>query len=120
LPASWVEYPFFSDHAPIFLQLRSPDRHISTSFKFNHNWLTEDDYTELVSSVWRDPIFLSEDNAQHRLFWKLQVLKARSKSWFHEKSNLEKGPPSSTGGRDLSNYKTLVYFQSLNREGGST
>jgi hypothetical protein len=90
LPASWVEYPFFSDHAPIFLQLRSPDRLISPPFKFNHNWLTEVDYTDLVTTVWRDPIFLSEDNAQHRLFWKLQVLKARSKSWFHEKSNFEK------------------------------
>jgi hypothetical protein len=29
LPASWVEHPFFSDHAPIFLQLRSPDRQTS-------------------------------------------------------------------------------------------
>jgi exonuclease III len=29
LPASWVDHPFFSDHAPIYLQLRSPDRHFS-------------------------------------------------------------------------------------------
>jgi hypothetical protein len=89
LPASWVEHPFISDHAPIFLQLRPPNRICSTPFKFNHNWIKDSDYNELVAKVWSDPYFLTEDNAQRRLVWKLKSLKDSTRSWYHAKKKDE-------------------------------
>jgi endonuclease/exonuclease/phosphatase family metal-dependent hydrolase len=85
LPSSWVEFPFFSDHAPILLQLRLTELPRSPPFKFNHSWLTSADYTDLVKLVWTDPRFISEVNPQLRLTWKLKVLKSKSKSWYHRK-----------------------------------
>jgi hypothetical protein len=80
-PTSWVELPFFSDHAPILLQLNLPLLHNSFPFKFNHHWLSFADYSALVHSVWTDPCFQREENPQLRIVWKLKVLKAHSKSW---------------------------------------
>jgi hypothetical protein len=79
LPSSWVEHPFFSDHAPILLQLRPPATLRSSPFKFDHHWLTTADYNAIVLSVWRDPCFLTEENAQLRLVWKLKNLKIQIK-----------------------------------------
>jgi hypothetical protein len=83
-PASWVEFPFVSDHAPILLRLRLPALHLSPPFKFNHGWLSSEAYSDLVHGVWSDPCFLSEANPQRRLVWKLSTLKSKSKAWFHE------------------------------------
>jgi endonuclease/exonuclease/phosphatase family metal-dependent hydrolase len=41
---SWVEYPFFSDHAPIFLQLDLPSNYKLYRFKFNAHWLDAKDF----------------------------------------------------------------------------
>jgi exonuclease III len=81
VPSSWVVLPFFSDHAPIILKLNSRPRCITYPFKFNHHWLSSPDYTDLVQSVWTDPIFLNESDPQLRLIWKLKALKFHSKSW---------------------------------------
>jgi hypothetical protein len=89
LPSSWVQFPYFSDHAPIFLHLSFTELHNQFPFKFNHDWLKSTDYSELVTSVWLDPIFLSEDNPQLRLTWKLRVLKSKTKSWFLRHKSLE-------------------------------
>jgi hypothetical protein len=60
LPVTWVEHPYISDHAPIFLQLRTTVRFAQLPFKFNQDWLLEADYNDLVAAVWRDPCFLTE------------------------------------------------------------
>jgi hypothetical protein len=88
-PSSWVEYPFYSDHAPILLKLNSPLLSLSIPFKFNHHWLESADYNALVHSVWTDPRFQSESNPQLRLQRKLKDLKHRSKSWSLQKKKSE-------------------------------
>jgi hypothetical protein len=87
--ASRVELPYFSDHSPILLQLRPPDRIFSSPFKFNHNWTLETGYNLMVTTVWNDPCFNMEDNAQRRLTWKLKVIKDYTRSWFHKKKKEE-------------------------------
>jgi hypothetical protein len=87
-PSSWVASPFFSDHAPVLLQLLPPI-HRPTPFKFNHLWLESDSYSDLVHSVWNDHQFLAEVNPQIRLVWKLKVLKTRSIAWYKEKKQAE-------------------------------
>jgi hypothetical protein len=89
LPSSWVQFPYFSDHAPIFLHLSLSELHNQFPFKFNLDWLKSTDYSEMVTSVWLDPIFHSEDNPQLRLTWKLRVLKSKTKSWFLRHKSLE-------------------------------
>jgi hypothetical protein len=61
-PTSWVEYPYFSNHAPILLKLNRPLQPIAYPFKFNHHWLSSANYSDLVHSIWTDPRFLLECN----------------------------------------------------------
>ena len=88
-PTSWVELPYFSDHAPILLKMNIPLQHNSFPYKFNHHWLSSTDYSNLVHSVWTDQCFQSEFYPQLRIVWKLKVLKAHSKSWSKLKKETE-------------------------------
>jgi hypothetical protein len=78
---SWVDFPFLSDHAPIFLHLDSTALRITYPFKLNSGWLLEANFNSIVTEVWKDPLYLTEPCIQHRLIWKLKCLKARIKSW---------------------------------------
>jgi hypothetical protein len=51
LSSSWVEFPFFSDHALVLLQLQLTEQPRSSPFKFNHSWLTSTDYIDLVHLI---------------------------------------------------------------------
>jgi hypothetical protein len=82
---SWVEYPFFFDDTPIFLQLELTPRFKIYPFKFNTHWLNECDFRNIVFKVWQESMFLTERNAQHQMIWKLQVLKRLTKRWHSEK-----------------------------------
>jgi hypothetical protein len=78
---SWVDFPYLSDHAPVFLRL---DRYLLPTtypFKFNASWLSEEEVAALVSEVWKDPAFLVESDVQQRLVQKLKTLKVRLKEW---------------------------------------
>jgi hypothetical protein len=55
----WVEYPFFSDHAPFFVQLDLQPDYKLYPFKFNAHCLDEKDFKNIVIKVWQDPVFLS-------------------------------------------------------------
>lgn len=52
---SQVEYPFLSDHAPIFLQLDSSSHRSSYPFRFNSVWLQDPEFLRLVTKVWIAP-----------------------------------------------------------------
>jgi exonuclease III len=82
---SWVELPFISDHAPVLLQLDLPPYYKAFPFKLNAQWIKDQDFVDLVYKVWKDPVFLSESGNQHRIVWKLKVLKTKTKSWYKEK-----------------------------------
>jgi hypothetical protein len=87
LPSSWVEHPFFSDHAPIFLQLRPSTRFYSTPFKFNYHWLTAADYSAIVHAVWRDPCFLLKKTPSYACLETEDLKRSNSKSWYHATRN---------------------------------
>jgi len=84
--SSWVVSPFFSDHAPIVLQLRLSEPPKPAPFKFNHSCLALEDYIQLVNETWTDHRFTADVNPQTRRVWKLQALKSKTKHWFHMKS----------------------------------
>jgi hypothetical protein len=84
---SWVELPFISDHAPIVFQMNLPPCYKASPFKLNAQWMEDPTFVDLVHTVWKDPIFLSESGKQQRLVWKLKVLKSRTKSWYKAKLN---------------------------------
>jgi hypothetical protein len=54
LHRAWVEYPFVSDHAPIFLQLENSIIHKASPFKFHAQWLLEKEFNEMVIKLWKD------------------------------------------------------------------
>jgi hypothetical protein len=83
---TWVEFPFFSDRAPICLQLDLKPDFKNYPFRFNADWLEETDFVDLVTKVWNDPGFVSEGSAQRRIIWKLHTLKLQSKIWYKEKN----------------------------------
>jgi hypothetical protein len=78
---TWVNIPFLSDHAPIILQLDPSIHKLALPFKLNLGWLTEPDFSSIVFFVWKDPLSMIEACIQHRIVWKLKVLKGRIKSW---------------------------------------
>jgi hypothetical protein len=81
---SWVEYPFISDHALIFLQLEVSPIYKHFPFKFNLHWLQEKYFVDLVKKIWNDPSFTTEGNRQLRLIHKLKELKKQAKLWYKD------------------------------------
>ena len=78
---SWVEYPFVSDHAPVIIQLEISPIFKEYPFKFNSQWLVDQDFTGLVHNLWKEPKFLIESGKQKRMVWKLKELKFKTKQW---------------------------------------
>ena len=78
---SWVEYPFVSDHAPVIIQLEISPIFKAYPFKFNSQWLVDQDFTGLVHNLWKEPKFLIESGKQKRMVWKLKELKFKTKQW---------------------------------------
>jgi hypothetical protein len=78
---SWVEYPFVSDHAPMIIQLEISPLFKAYPFKFNSQWLVDQNFTVLVHNLWTDPKFLGESGKQKRMVWKLKDLKSKTKQW---------------------------------------
>ena len=76
---SWVDFPFISDQALIFLQLDFSPLHRAYPFKLNSHWLKERDFTNLVTKLWKDLTFHSERRNQKCLVSKLFVLKSLAK-----------------------------------------
>jgi hypothetical protein len=78
---SWVEYPFVSDHAPVIIQLEISPFFKAYPFKFNSQWLVDQDFTSLVHKSSKIPKFLIESGKQKRIGWKLKELKFKTKQW---------------------------------------
>jgi hypothetical protein len=85
---AWVVHPFISDHAPIFLQLDGIFQRKHYPFKLNSGWIHEEEFSQLVNEVWKDPKFLQESGLQRRLVWKIKSLKSVIKRWVKSFKNL--------------------------------
>jgi hypothetical protein len=82
---TWVEYPYLSDHAPVFLQLGVGIPTVAYPFKLNPVWLREESFAIMVREVWNDSQLQQVIGAQRRLVGKLSLLKNRVKLWSKEK-----------------------------------
>jgi hypothetical protein len=82
---TWVEFPFLSDHAPVFLEFGVGILAVAYPFKLNPDWMSDDSFAGMVRDVWNDPCLLLIIGAQRRLVGKLSLLKARVKLWAKEK-----------------------------------
>jgi hypothetical protein len=78
---TWVDLPYVSDHAPVVAQFDFHQFLVAYPFNLNPYWMTEVDFTSIVKELWWDTSFLLLSNVQHRLVWKLKVLKDQIKSW---------------------------------------
>jgi hypothetical protein len=78
---NWVNIPFLSDHALIILQLDPSIDKLALPFKLNMGWLTKPDFSSIIFFVSKDPLSMIEAYIQHRIVWKLKVLKGQIKSW---------------------------------------
>jgi hypothetical protein len=92
---AWVEYPFISDHTPIFLYLEDDIHKETFPFKFNPAWIQDESFIALVREVWPDVSFSQQEGAQNIIANKLSSLKERTKSWskvkkFKEHMDLDK------------------------------
>jgi hypothetical protein len=76
-----VEYPYFSDHAPILVQFENLQFPTAYPFKLNSTWLVEEEFSTIVKEVWNDQGFNIESSIQQIFVWKLKVLKQRIKTW---------------------------------------
>jgi hypothetical protein len=50
---TWVEYPYVSDHAPIFLQMENTIIQKSFPFKFHAQWLAEKYFKDMIYKLWK-------------------------------------------------------------------
>ena len=48
----WVEVGGLYDHLPILLWIQSQELKMANPFKFNPEWIQEDDYRKLVGDTW--------------------------------------------------------------------
>jgi hypothetical protein len=64
---TWVDNPYFSDHARSFYNWILNRFLKAFPFKFNSSWLLESDFNTIVLDVWKDPNFLTELDLQKRL-----------------------------------------------------
>jgi hypothetical protein len=78
---TWVEFPYVSDHAPIFCSWRTLSLQKAYPFKFHSQWLAEKSFNDLVYKLWKDQKYLQEGDCQRRFGWKLKDLKAITKRW---------------------------------------
>jgi hypothetical protein len=81
---SWVDFPYFSNHAPVLLRLERLMRLTVYPFKFNVDWLQEAEVTSLLKEVLEDIALHEERDIQHRFVNKLNLLKKHLKVWEKE------------------------------------
>jgi hypothetical protein len=74
-----VEFPFLSNHAPIFLEFGARIPTVAYPFKLNPDWMSDGFFSGMVRDIWNDSRLLLIIGSQRRLFGKLSLLKARVK-----------------------------------------
>eukprot|EP00253_Pinus_taeda_P006944 PITA_06944 len=81
MPHSSVENILVSDHRPIMLTWPPSGVKMGFPFKFNHTYLHEPTFNELIINVWKEMFDSSCLSPPHSLREKLSVLKKVVKDW---------------------------------------
>jgi hypothetical protein len=85
----WVDLPFISNHAPVFLQLDFGIIPIAFPFKFNSDLLKDEHLNNLVKDDWISRQNIPGEGAQTRLVGKLNSLKTKVKKWIAKQKKKE-------------------------------
>jgi hypothetical protein len=78
---SWVGSRGCSDHQPIFLRLEGPKVKSPTPMKFNHIWLIEKGYRNLVNNAWSHIHEYLEKTYSQQFSENLAHIKELTKKW---------------------------------------
>ena len=76
------------EHYRICLEWEDCTSKHSYPFKFNQDWLLDEDFSQIVENSWKEIVPFSVDDYMRGLVYKLKRLKGVVKGW--EKSQLEK------------------------------
>jgi hypothetical protein len=80
---SWVTSGDISDNLPIMFQMVVGGEKLPAPFKFNYNWLPEEDYRNLVSETWVHMMPKSPSSFMRKMVDNLRCIKIVLKHSFH-------------------------------------
>ena len=78
---SWVENESFSDYSPVILELDHVLQKILYTFNFNHMWLEEQDFKDMVRLEWENTGVREHEQTMKILVRKLRSLKHYVIKW---------------------------------------
>ena len=82
----WAYPSSVSDHYSVILEWMEPSASCSFPFKFNHFWLSNDDFVILVREAWPQLSQGSSTSGMEEFSLKLRLLKEKVKSWTRDKT----------------------------------
>ena len=82
---SWIETYFLSDHSPICLHLENDVEKGNYPFKFNHSWIEEPNFKDLVHKDWTHIDLCFEVSPMIQLMNTLRTLKLDVCKWEKKK-----------------------------------
>eukprot|EP00253_Pinus_taeda_P015629 PITA_15629 len=81
----WVGFGCIFDHSPIYLEILGPHSKPRSPFKFNHVWLHDPGYTNLVTDYWMANPIMRHKSLADGFCHNLSQLKHLSITWAKEK-----------------------------------
>ena len=87
---SWVFHNNLSNHFPIALQFVADPLDSNRPFKFDHSWLTNYNFCQMIRDFWLSVTCPENLNVTELLVFKLKLLKKQVTSWIKRKSIEEK------------------------------
>ena len=70
-----------SDHFPIVLEWIGQQKPRGYPFKFNHTWLDNEDFVQMVHSEWSHIQPYPSQDSMNDLCYRLRILKDKVKTW---------------------------------------
>ena len=85
----WVGTGGISDHYPIYLEILGPHKKPKAPFKFNHGWLQDPSYINMVKELWNTNLIDRSESLAKGFCSNLSQLKNLSIKWAKEKHQKE-------------------------------
>eukprot|EP00253_Pinus_taeda_P035296 PITA_35296 len=85
----WVSNGGISDHSPIAMEIQGPQLKPKAPYKFNHLWLLDPSFTNLITEYWRAQPIDRESSMARGFVKNLTELKHIVISWAREKKKRE-------------------------------
>ena len=83
---SWIIHNNISDHFPIALHFDVNPLDAFKPFKFDHSWLKNEDFCQMIRVFWANIICPGNLNVMELIVFKLKALKKEVTSWTKRKT----------------------------------